>query len=149
VEINRTQTTPAIAKAKCDRQPLLFHDLGSRKVVADFSDGLLSVDGGALLLRQVDLNLKLSHRVAACFSDYRVQRCVEHSLPELIAQRLNALCLGYQDLNDHNSLRLDLEGSQKSRTTFLGYLKMGIVLVVKPMPQFSSDSPRVLIHYNQ
>jgi hypothetical protein len=107
VEINRTQTTPAIAKAKCDRQPLLFHDLGSRKVVADFSDGLLSVDGGALLLRQVDLNLKLSHRVAACFSDYRVQRCAEHSLPELIAQRLNALCLGYEDLNDHNSLRLD------------------------------------------
>ena len=98
---------PAVDKTECKDQPLLFQDLGSRKVVADFSGGFLSCDGGALLLRQVDLSLQMSSRVAACFSDFRNQRFVEHSIHELVAQRLSGLALGYEDLNDHNHLRLD------------------------------------------
>ena len=86
---------------------MLFQDLGSRKVVADFSGGFLSCDGGALLLRQVDLSLQLSNRVAECFSDFRIQRFVEHSVPELVAQRIFGLAMGYEDLNDHNQLRMD------------------------------------------
>ena len=53
----------------CSRQPLLFQDLGSRKVVADFSGGTLSSDAGALLLRQVDINLGLTAELAQCFND--------------------------------------------------------------------------------
>lgn len=88
-------------------EPLLFDDLGSRKVVADFSGGHISSDGGALLLRQLDQSLGLCEELAGCFSDFRDPRFVEHSLPELIKQRVFAQALGYEDLNDHDTLRRD------------------------------------------
>ena len=84
-----------------------FDPLKQRRVEADFSGGHLSSDGGALLLRQVDSQLGISAKLASCFSDNRNPVFVEHSLPELIAQRLYGLALGYEDLNDHNSLRVD------------------------------------------
>lgn len=86
---------------------MLFQDLGGRKVVADFSGGTLSTDGGALFLRQVDLSLGLTRRLAACFGDQRDQRFVEHSVPDLLAQRIYGAALGYEDLNDHLQLRRD------------------------------------------
>src|SRR6266700_1363170 len=88
-------------------QPLLFADLGSRKVMADFSGGTLSSDGGVLLLRQVDLALGVTRGLAACFGDGRDQRFVDHSLSQLLAQRTYALALGYEDVNDHQQLRCD------------------------------------------
>ena len=91
----------------CKDQPLLFQDLGSRKVVADFSGGTLSSDGGALLLRQVDANLGLTQSLAQCFKDVRQQVFVDHSVQQLLAQRIYGLALGYEDLNDHDRLRLD------------------------------------------
>lgn len=91
----------------CKNQPLLFQDLGPRKVVADFSGGTLSSDGGVLFLRQVDLSLGLTRRLAACFGDHRNRIFVEHAVPELLAQRLYAQALGYEDLNDHQQLRRD------------------------------------------
>ena len=48
-------------------QPLLFDDLGSRRVQADFSGGYLSSDGGALLLRQIDRGLGISRALAQCY----------------------------------------------------------------------------------
>jgi hypothetical protein len=86
---------------------LLFQDLGSRKIVADFSGGALSSDGGLLLLRQVDSGLGISRRISQCFTDDRDSMRVEHSVPELVRQRLFALALGYEDLNDHADLRRD------------------------------------------
>jgi hypothetical protein len=86
---------------------MLFQDLGSRKVVADFSGGTLSSDGGVLLLRQVDLSLGLTRRLAGCFGDQRQQVFVEHSVPELLAQRLYSQALGYEDINDQEQLRQD------------------------------------------
>ena len=92
---------------ECFTEPLLFQDLGTRKVLADFSGGRLSSDGGALLLRQVDAGLGVSRALAACFVDRRRPELVEHQVPELLAQRLYALALGYEDLNDHAELRRD------------------------------------------
>lgn len=86
---------------------MLFADLGSRQVAADFTGGTLSSDGGALLLRQVDAGLGLSRTLAQCFYDTRDQRYVDHAVPQLVAQRLYGLALGYEDLNDHERLRLD------------------------------------------
>lgn len=86
---------------------MLFQDLGSRQVVADFSGGTLSSDGGVLLLRQVDAHLGLTLSLAQCFTDARQQVYVDHSVPQLLAQRLYGLALGYEDLNDHQRLRLD------------------------------------------
>lgn len=88
-------------------QPLLFANLGSRQVVADFSGGHLSSDGGALLLRQLDRGLGVSAGLAACFTDGRHPAYVEHSMRSLLAQRLYGLALGYEDLNDHAQLRRD------------------------------------------
>jgi hypothetical protein len=88
-------------------QALLFDDLGSRRVQADFSGGHLSSDGGVLLLRQIDRRLGLSQALAQCFTDWRDPLWVDHSVAELLAQRLQALALGYVDLNDHDTLRLD------------------------------------------
>jgi hypothetical protein len=97
----------ASSATDCKNQPLLFQDLGSRKVVADFSGGTLSTDGGCLFLRQVDLSLGLTRRLAGCFGDYRNQIYVEHSVPELLAQRIYSEALGYEDINDHQQLRRD------------------------------------------
>jgi hypothetical protein len=87
--------------------PMLFTDLGPRKVVADFSGGTLSTDAGALLLRQADANLGMTHGLAQCFADGRNQAWVEHSLPQLLAQRIYGLAQGYEDINDHEQLRRD------------------------------------------
>jgi len=97
----------ATAGADCTNQPLLFQDLGRRKVVADFSGGTLSSDGGVLLLGQADRHLGLSEGLAQCFIDRRDPRWTDHSLKELLRQRVYGLALGYEDLNDHNDLRRD------------------------------------------
>jgi Transposase DDE domain group 1 len=88
-------------------QSFFFDDLGPRRVQADFSGGTLSVDAGALLLRQVDSNLGLTAELAPCFYDSRNQDWVDHSVQELLRQRLFGLALGYEDINDHQRLRLD------------------------------------------
>ncbi|MCI0349237.1 MAG: IS1380 family transposase [Acidobacteriales bacterium] len=102
-----TPQPTASSATECKSQPLLFQDLGPRKVVADFSGGTLSTDGGVLFLRQVDLSLGLTRRLADCFGDQRHQIFVEHSVAELLAQRLYSEALGYEDINDHQQLRRD------------------------------------------
>jgi hypothetical protein len=99
--------TTASCVTECRNQPLLFQELGSRKVVADFSGGTLSSDGGVLFLRQVDLALGLTRRMAGCFGDQRHPVFIEHSVPELLAQRIYGAALGYEDVNDHQQLRRD------------------------------------------
>jgi len=91
----------------CHNEPLLFADLGRRQVVADFSGGHLSSDGGVLLLRQVDQNLGLTATLARAFTDQRDGRYCDHAVRELLAQRLLAEALGYDDVNDHDTLRRD------------------------------------------
>lgn len=88
-------------------QAFLFDDLGSRQVQADFSGGTLSCDAGALLLRQVDNHLGLTAALAQCFNDQRDPFWVDHSVQELLRQRIFATALGYADINDHERLRLD------------------------------------------
>lgn len=105
------QTNPTDTNARpatdCRQASFQFQDLGGRAVVADFSGGYLSSDGGALLLRQVDRSVGLSRALAGCFVDRRDARFVEHGVSELVAQRLYALALGYEDLNDQADLRRD------------------------------------------
>jgi hypothetical protein len=86
---------------------MLFTELGPRDVVADFSGGTLSTDAGALLLRQVDINLGMTCSLAQCFHDGRHQVWVEHSVQQMLAQRIYGLALGYEDINDHEQLRRD------------------------------------------
>jgi Transposase DDE domain group 1 len=90
-------TSQASSPNPCS-QPLLFEELASRKVVADFSGGHLSSDGGLLLLRELDSSLGLTRSLATCFRDARQPLFVEHSLCELVAQRVLGLAAGYEDL---------------------------------------------------
>jgi hypothetical protein len=92
---------------ECNPAYLDFPMLGSRQVRADFDGGAISSDGGALLLRETEARTGIIHQFAACFTDHRDPDLTEHTLEELIAQRVYALALGYEDLNDHDDLRRD------------------------------------------
>jgi hypothetical protein len=89
------------------KQAFFFNDLGPRQVQADFSGGMLSSDGGVLLLRQADAGLGLTWSLAACFDDGRAQLYVDHSVQHLVTQRTYGPALGYEDVNDHDWLRRD------------------------------------------
>ena len=92
---------------ECNQSDFEFEDLGSRRIVARFDGGTISSDGGALLLRQTDKRLNLLPRFAACFLDGRNPEQVEHTVLEMVSQRVYGLVLGYEDLNDHERLRKD------------------------------------------
>ena len=94
-------------KTECKSKQLKFEGLGRRKVVADFTGGQISSDGGCLLLREIDRRSRLTERLAACFVDHRESGLTDHSVRELIAQRVYSLALGYEDLNDHRDLSRD------------------------------------------
>ena len=93
---------------KCTQSKIDFGRLGRRVIEADFSGGELSSDGGLLLLRQIDRHLGLSRAAAAAIPDPRDPQRIRHGLRDLLAQRLYALCCGYEDLNDHKALRGDV-----------------------------------------
>jgi len=92
---------------ECKPEQLEFHALGRREVVGRFDGGRITSDGGGVLLREVDLRLGLMGRLASCFIDHRDPELIEHSVQSLLAQRIYALALGYEDLNDHDVLRAD------------------------------------------
>jgi hypothetical protein len=80
---------------------------GARKVVAEFSGGTISSDGGGLLLREADSKMNLLARFSQCFTDGRNSLQTVHSVEQMVRQRVYALSLGYEDLNDHEQLRQD------------------------------------------
>jgi hypothetical protein len=76
-------------------------------VLADFDGGRITSDAGALLLREVETKFGFVNSFAACFTDHRDAERIEHPLVDLLKQRIFGLCLGYEDLNDHDRLRVD------------------------------------------
>jgi hypothetical protein len=84
-----------------------FQPLDSREVVARFDGGKVTSDAGGLLLREVEAKFDFIGQFGRCFTDYRDPDCIEHSLVELLKQRIFGLCLGYDDVNDHDQLRYD------------------------------------------
>src|SRR5580658_1167221 len=92
---------------ECNQSSFGFEMSGRREIVARFDGGTISSDGGAFLLRQTDKLLNLIPRLGKCFLDGRNQSLVEHSVAEMLAQRIYGLALGYEDLNDHEQLRKD------------------------------------------
>jgi Transposase DDE domain group 1 len=92
---------------ECKQKVFSFAAHFSRRVEAGFTAGQVSSDGGALLLRQTDGKIHLLKRLAACFTDGRDSSRVEHTIEEMVCQRIYGLALGYEDLNDHEQLRRD------------------------------------------
>ena len=94
-------------KAECTTKTIRFQALGTREVVADFGGGPVSSDAGALLLGEVNRATGIIEAFAGCFTDHRDAERLEHTVMHLIGQRVYALALGYEDLNDHEKLRRD------------------------------------------
>src|SRR5512143_491143 len=92
---------------ECNAAYLDFPMLGPRQVLADFGGGDISSDGGALLLRETERLTGIIRQFATCFTDHRNPDLTEHSVEHLLAQRVYALALGSEDLNDHDDLRRD------------------------------------------
>jgi Transposase DDE domain group 1 len=92
---------------ECRQDSFDFGTVEGRSVVCAFDGGVISSDAGALLLGATDKAIRLVTRFAACFSDRRNPELIEHSVATLIGQRLFAMALGYEDLNDHDQLRHD------------------------------------------
>ncbi len=91
----------------CNKDTIEFKALGKRSVVANFNGGTITSDAGALLLDKTEQAIGLLHRAAKCFVDHRDPDLVEHTVEQLIRQRVFGLALGYEDLNDHDELSRD------------------------------------------
>jgi hypothetical protein len=94
-------------ETECTPTQLEFQGLGRRDVVAKFDGGQISSDGGGLLLREVERKTGIIRRLAECFRDFRDPDAIEHTVEDLLGQRIYGLALGYEDINDHDRLRLD------------------------------------------
>ena len=91
----------------CNFEQVEFQGLGHRKVVAAFDGGDVTSDAGGLLLREVVRGSRIIDRFAECFKDHRDPDLIDYSVRDLLGQRVIGLCLGYEDLNDHDRLRND------------------------------------------
>ncbi len=92
---------------ECIQKSFTFHPLRNREIRAQFDGGAITTEGGGLLLREVEKRVGIVRQFAACFRDYRNPDLIEHTVEELVAQRVYGLALGYEDLNDHEELRKD------------------------------------------
>jgi len=120
----------------CKETQLEFQGLGRRRVIAGFDGGRISSDGGLLLLHEVAERTGLLKRFAQCFTDHRDPARIEHSVEELVSQRVLAQAQGYEDLNDHDALRddtllalavgkRDLTGAERTRERDRGHALAG------------------------
>lgn len=92
---------------ECNQESFRFHPLVRREVGGRFDGGAITSDAGGLLLREVEKRTAIVAQFAACFRDHRDPARIEHTVGELVAQRVYGLALGYEDLNDHEELRRD------------------------------------------
>lgn len=107
IEAPHQLLTTTKAVTECYHMTLTFSPLKRRKIEADFSGGDLTSDAGLLLLRQTDLKLGLTSQLSKLIPDSRCSGRVKHELIDMLRQRIFALSAGYEDLNDHQSLRHD------------------------------------------
>jgi len=92
----------------CIPKSFNFQVLKKRKIVAEFSGGSVTSDAGGLLLREADRRLNLLEPLAKLFPDGRDQSRVQYSMLTMLRQRVFGIALGYEDLNDHDTLRNDV-----------------------------------------
>jgi hypothetical protein len=92
----------------CAQTSLNFPSFDRRKIEANFTGGNVSSDGGLMLLRQADRRLGLTRALDAVLHDPRDPALITHRQIDLLRQRIYGLAAGYEDLNDHDTLRNDL-----------------------------------------
>ena len=107
----------------CASDHIAFSPLNRRKLHGDFNGGCVTSNAGALLLRETDLSCELVKNLASCIHDERKQSFVDHSVEDLLRQRVYGLALGYEDVNDHDELRRDMafQTAINRETTLAGH----------------------------
>ena len=90
------------------KKSIKFTSRKRRKILANFSGGDITSNGGVLLLREIDKITGLTKKLSKIISDKRDHRYCTHELLPLLKQRIYAICLGHEDLNDHKKLRKDI-----------------------------------------
>jgi len=107
--------------SECNDELFVFPSFDRRKIEASFQGGEVSSDGGVMLLREADRRLGLTRALDAALPDPRDPDLITHAQVDLLRQRIYGLALGYEDLNDHDTLRHDLAWqSAVERDTALG-----------------------------
>lgn len=101
---NHTAATGTV----CNWELFQFPAVKKRALTASFTGGEVTSDGGIPLLRQTDRRIGLTRALAQVLPDPRDPDRIEHPLLALIRQRIYGLAAGYEDLNDHDTLRQDL-----------------------------------------
>lgn len=108
VLLNIVTQKPRLAKmTECNTNGIDFTRLGRRQVVADFLGGRLTTDAGSLLLREVDRHIGLMDAINECIPDPRDPRYTIHDQRAMLTQRIVSIALGYEDLNDQQTMRFD------------------------------------------
>ena len=98
-------------RAQCTSAQLSFQPLGRRHVAAAFDAGPVSSDGGVALLREVDEQAGLTDAFAACFLDVRDPVRVQHSVLQLVRQRVFGIALGHEDVSEQDLRRANSDGA--------------------------------------
>jgi len=89
-------------------KPIHFSPFRGKKIAVNFDGGDITSDGGLLLLRETDKKLGLTKELSKILPDSRHQSYCDHSILEMLRQRIYGLALGYEDINDHDFLRKDI-----------------------------------------
>lgn len=125
------------------RQSVLFKDLFNKPLVAKFDQRDSSSDGGAILLAAADRRLGLSERLAGCIKDRRQPGKIEHTIHELLSQRLYAIACGYADCNDAARLSSDPVHQLLSR----GHSSAQAILASQPtLSRFENAAERASLY---
>jgi hypothetical protein len=92
---------------KCSKEKLSLPACRRLKVEAEFVKKEVTSDGGVLLLREIDRKINLISELRKIVPDFRDPSKITHSLLSMLKQRIYGIALGYEDLNDHDTLRND------------------------------------------
>ncbi|HHY21135.1 MAG TPA: IS1380 family transposase [Bacilli bacterium] len=95
-------------KSQNKEQILELFPLGRKSVELSFTGERISSDGGLLLLREVDKQIGLIEDISSCIYDNRDSRYIDHTIQEMVTQRVFQIAAGYEDSNDCNDLRSDM-----------------------------------------
>jgi hypothetical protein len=87
--------------------PFSLPSIGQKKITAAFDGGLISSDGGVLLLAGADKRLGLIDTLAAIIPDHRDPDLITHSMADILRARVFAIACGYPDADDLDDLRKD------------------------------------------
>ena len=79
----------------------------NRPIVVEGSNAPLSSDAGLLLFRQFDERIGLTQQFASALNDPRHPDLIDHSFRDMTRMRIYGILAGYEDQNDHDTLRSD------------------------------------------